>query len=103
MRRPRLHAFAAAPLAVLVAAAVAAPVLAQTKYDEGATGGGTGGAAGYSPVRPDADMMGARSRSMAAPDMAPSAEAPEPMNAPPVADDKKEESPPPAADAPKDK
>ena len=78
-----------ATLLGLIGAAIAQPSAAQTEKEHGS--GGTGGAAGYSPPMPDT------SRGMGAPNPdfeTPSADAPEPMNAPPAAPEETEESKP---------
>jgi hypothetical protein len=97
MRAQKVRIVIAALLG-LFGAAFAQPSTAQTEKNYGS--GGTGGAAGYSPPMPDT------SRGMGAPhpdyDM-PSADAPEPMNAPPAAPEATEESKPPSEDAPKEK
>lgn len=84
-----------ATLLSLIGAAITHPSAAQTEKEHGS--GGTGGAAGYSPPMPDTSTgMGAPN-----PDFeAPSADAPEPMNAPPAAPESSEPAP---QDAPKEK
>ena len=99
----QIRVVVAASLALVVALAISAPSYAEQPEGEGGTvgTGGTGGAAGNSPPLPD------MSRSMGAPSPdaeAPSAEAPEPMNAPPPTDEeKKDESTPAPDDTPKTK
>jgi hypothetical protein len=94
----RAQKIVVATLLGLIGTVITQPSAAQTEKEYGS--GGTGGAAGYSPPMPDT------SRGMGAPNPdfeAPSAKAPEPMNAPPAAPATTGKSEPAPEDAPKEK
>jgi hypothetical protein len=88
----------AAGLTLLASIAVTTPALAQKPNGSA----GTGGAAGYSPPM-DEPYGGAAPMNVPPPmDDAMGAPAPEPMNAPPVEEEKRDESTPAPTDAAKD-
>ena len=94
----RAQKIVVATLLGLIGTVIIQPSAAQTEKEYGS--GGTGGAAGYSPPMPDT------SRGMGAPNPdfeTPSAEAPEPMNAPPAAPATTGKSEPAPEDPPKEK
>jgi len=93
----RAQKIVVATLLGLIGTVITQPSAAQMEDKYGS--GGTGGAAGYSPPMPDT------SRGMGAPNPdfeTPSADPPEPMNAPPAAPATTGKSAPAPEDAPKD-